>query len=198
MSGLTGVSDQIQVIRGFVITLAVVGALSVHAGAQQPDTRLEREIKAAFLYQFSKYVEWPSAALPRGQNSSFNVCVVADGVFTETVERVLAGETAAGRPMRRLSPETPADARQCQILFIGRDDWAVGQPLLAAVQSTPVLTVSDQPDFLARGGQILLVRDDNRVRFDISLAAVRQSGVTLRSQLLRLARKLLPSPGTLR
>jgi hypothetical protein len=100
----------------------------------------------------------------------------------------------AKRPITRTNPDTTDDARQCQILFIGRTDWDRGPGLLAAVQSAPVLTVSDEPDALARGAQILLVRDDNRVRFDVNLAAVRQSGITLRSSLLRLARRLVPGP----
>jgi hypothetical protein len=182
------------VARRLFLTFVVVGLFQATAPAQQPEVPLETQIKAAFVYQFSRYVDWPPGALPAASPAPFRVCVVADPAFTQTLDRILAGETAAGRPITRTNPDTTDDARQCQILFIGRTDWDRGPGLLAAVQSAPVLTVSDEPDALARGAQILLVRDDNRVRFDVNLAAVRQSGITLRSSLLRLARRLVPGP----
>ena len=180
--------------RGFFVTFVVVLLLAPAAPARQSDVSLETQIKATFVYQFSRYVDWPTGTLPSAPTAPFRVCVVADPVFTQTIDRILAGETAMGRPIKRINPDTSQEARQCQILYIGRTDWDRGPSLLAAVQAAPVLTVSDEPESLARGGQILLVRDDNRIRFDVNLAAVRQSGITLRSSLLRLARKLVSGP----
>ena len=68
-----------------------------------------------------------------------------------------------------------------------------GDPLLGQVDGSPVLTVSDTPEFLKLGGQIVLVRENKRIRFDVNLPAVRKSGITLRAQLLRLARHVIVS-----
>ena len=179
--------------HGLATAICAVLAI-VHPIAQQPRASLEGAVKAAFLYQFIRYVEWPPKGLPDG-SGPFRVCTVADGAFDETLDKVLEGETAGGRPLIRVTPETPQEARRCQILFISKDDVARGEILLESVLTIPVLTVSDAPDFLHSGGQIRMLRDDNRIRFDVNLPAVKRSGLTLRSQLLRLARQVTTDPG---
>jgi hypothetical protein len=114
--------------------------------------------------------------------------------FEESVDKVLEDETKGGRAMIRTVPETPAAARSCHILYIERTEGELAQ-YVAAVRDRPVLTVSDSAELLALGGHIALVRVDNRIRFDINLANARQSGITLRSQLLRVARKVIREPG---
>lgn len=179
-------------------TVAVIALLTATLGATapaQPDaSSLEAELKATFLYQFTRYAEWPARSFGAGQQSPFKVCVLAGSAFTESVDRVLRGEMAAGRPMIRAVPETPSAARSCHILYIQQNEGELTR-YLSAVRDTPVLTVSDSPDFLSSGGHIALVRDNNRIRFDINLAAARQSGLTLRSQLLRVARKVIRDSG---
>jgi hypothetical protein len=159
----------------------------------QPPQVSEWDVKAAYLYKFTDYVEWPASALDG--TPSFTICVVADSAFTRLVDQVIQGERVKDRPIVRSRPESSAAARQCQLLFISRDELARSDWFVEALEKSPVLLVSDAPDFLARGGTIALVLEGTKVRFDISLPAARRSGLILSSRLLRSARKVIDSGG---
>ena len=162
--------------------------------ARQQQSRLEADVKATFLYHFSRYVDWPSAAPGSQKDSPFRVCVLAESAFERSVAAVLKDETLHGRRVIWSVPATPDAARSCQILYIDENE-SERVRFVTALRTLPVLTVSDAPDFLAEGGHIALVRDDKRIRFDISLPAATQSGLALRSQLLRVARKVIRTTG---
>jgi hypothetical protein len=91
----------------------------------------------------------------------------------------------------RVVPETVAETRSCQILFVSRSEGEQAQRLLDAVRDNPVLAVGDAPDFLARGGAIVFVRDGDRVRFDVNMEEARRSQLTISSRLLRVARRVV-------
>jgi hypothetical protein len=164
------------------LTVAVV-SVCVQAAGQQS---LERNVKAAYLYNFAKFVAWPEPA----PSSEFRICVVGDPAFAAAVDDLIKGENAAGRQLVRREPATPEAARECQILFIGSQATDNGTGLLNAVRRSPVLTVGDAPGFLERGGAIRFVTEDDRARFDISPAAADLAGLKISSKLLRVARRL--------
>jgi uncharacterized protein DUF4154 len=172
---------------------AVAGTLTalhlcLHAGAQPRPS--ENEIKAAFLYNFAKYVEWPDATFQAGE---FHLCALADAEFLKSVDDIIAGESIAGRPVSRQTASTPDEAQSCHILFVARADLARAEPLLAAARSAHVLTVGEGADFLKRGGAIAFVRDDTRVRFDVNVAEAQRAGLRISSRLLRVARRVSPA-----
>ena len=179
---------------GFLgLVLSLVVAAIAPPGAQVQDAhRLETDVKATFVFQFSRYAEWPAAVTASPGQVPFKVCTVSDGPFDRSLDKVLEGEMMAGRPMVRIVPENLHDARGCQILYIGDIEPERAKSLLASVDRQPVLTVGEAPAFLKWGGQIRLLRDGARVRFDINLAAARLNNIVLRSQLLRIARKVFP------
>jgi hypothetical protein len=168
--------------------------LSASLGAQRVNDSLETEVKATFLFQFSRYVDWPPPSGGRGNNAQFKVCTLAGSTFNEAVDRAVQGERAADRPMIRVTPANLSEARECQILYVSVAERAKGQPLVESLKNAAMLTVSDAPDFFQWGGQIKLLRDESRVRFDVNLPAAREAGITLRSQLLRVARKVIRQP----
>jgi hypothetical protein len=172
--------------------LLAAGALllMLHAPPASAQDTLETDVKAAFLYNFTRFVEWPGA--PAGDR--FTICVVGDAALASSLDAIITGEEAGGRPLTRMEPTTPDDARLCQILFVGGGDQQKGSALLAAVQQSPVLTVGDPPTFLQQGGVIRFVRDAKNVRFDISTAAMRRAGLKVSSKLLRVARRVEGQP----
>ena len=177
-------------VLAFVLSL-LVAAVAPPRVQLQNDRRLEIDVKATFVFQFSRYAEWPAmpAAAAAGRpRPPFKVCAVADGAFDRSLDKVLEGETVDGRRMVRRLPDTLDDARGCQILYLGDIEPERVKPLLASVEGLPVLTIGETPEFLRWGGQILLVRDGTRIRFDINLQAARRHNIVLRSQLLRIAR----------
>ena len=177
-------------VRGALLLAVCAAWLAVlPAGAQ--DVSGENSVKAAYLYNFTKFVEWPPAALP---GDRFRICVVGDRAFSEAVEGIVRGESAYGRPLARVEPQTVEDARTCQILYVSRLDPERGNRMLAAVRQLPVLTVSDAPRFLDQGGAIRFVLVDGRMRFDIAVAATDRAGLRVSSKLLRVARELGEAP----
>jgi hypothetical protein len=153
----------------------------------QADT-LEDEIKAAFLYNFTKYVDWPTFAF-RSAADPFRLCVIADDEFVHTIRLLIQGEQAGGRSLQLLSPG-PSEVPLCQILFIGAPESARARAVLAAARDRPILTVGESPGFLDQGGIILFVVERSRVRFDVDLRAARHAGLTVSSKLLRVARNV--------
>lgn len=157
---------------------------SVPARANQ--TTLENDVKAAFLYNFTKFVEWPSppAADP------FRLCVLADPEFTRAVDSTIAEESVDGRRLLRVEPQSVDEVRGCAILYVGRGYRDRGARLLAAARDLPVLTVGEGSQFVEHGGAIGFVLENNRVRFDVGSRAVQRSGLKVSSKLLRVARSV--------
>jgi hypothetical protein len=173
------------------LCLGVIAICSIPISAQSGEMP-ENDVEAAFLYNFAKYIEWPPATFS-GPTGPFHVCAVAERPFIRSLDAILAGETIAGRPVVRTSPETIDEARGCHILYVAKSELGGAQRLLAAVQEAPVLTVSDDRDFLARGGTVAFVRDGNRIRFDVNAARAQNNGLTISSRLLRVARQVTSS-----
>jgi hypothetical protein len=177
--------------RGWFVPRTVVLALMLANArlAAQPAAVVEDDVKAAFLYNFAKYIAWPDAAFPTG---AFHVCVVADDAFLKRLDDIIAGETIDGRSVMRQTPATPEAARSCHILFVAGGEAARTDQLLVAVKGAHVLTVGDSADFLTRGGVVTFVREGERVRFDVNMTQAQRAGLTISSRLLRVARRVSP------
>ena len=169
--------------------LAVLAAvLPGEARAQQT---IEVEVKAAFLYNFTKFVAWPQPGAP---TEPFRLCVVSDDALRRSLERTIEGESLNGRPLQSIVPRTAEEARACQLLFVSRADGDREEQLLAAVRDLPVLTISDTTDFARRGGGIEFVLENNRLRFDVNVPGAERAGIKVSSRLLKVARRVHESP----
>lgn len=178
----------LSALRGGALAWLTLGGSTV---AAVPQTSLEREVKAAFLYNFTRFVQWP-AGLPRN-GEPFRLCAIADGEMTRVIERTVAGESVNGRPLVVTQPQRPEDAHGCQILYVGRSERQRAARLLAAVRNLPVLTVGDASRFMEQGGVIEFVLQEGLVRFDVNMSAVQRSNLKLSSNLLRVARHVEPT-----
>lgn len=177
---------------GLLAALAAI-RLVCPAAAQTPgpSPTLEDEIKAAYLHNFTTFVEWPPLAFA-STSAPLVMCLAADATFARALERIIAGETIGRRPLRLVVLETDNVAR-CHVLFVGRGGRDRTSRLIAAADKVPVLTVSDAPRFLQQGGMILFVLDNGRVRFDVNLGAAERAGLKVSSKLLRVARRVSES-----
>jgi uncharacterized protein DUF4154 len=155
--------------------------------AQSPQPSLENDVRAAFLYNFTRFVEWPAPLQP---DEPFRLCALADTAFLAALDRTIAGESVGGRPLVRAEARSVDEARHCAILYVARGYKEQAAPLLAAVRDLPVLTVGEGPTFVKQGGAIGFLLENNRVRFDISQRAVQRSGLKASSKLLRVARNV--------
>lgn len=167
--------------------VAVIVAAPYLTAAQSPQPSLENDVRAVFLYNFTKFVEWPPPSQP---DEPFRVCALADTAFIATLDRTIAGESVGGRPLVRAEVRSIDEARRCAMLYVGSGHREQAAPLLAAVRDLPVLTVGEGPSFVKQGGAIGFLLENNRVRFDINQRAVQRSGLKASSKLLRVARNV--------
>jgi hypothetical protein len=170
--------------RAALLALAAVAVLA-GGGVEARQPRTEYELKAAYLYSFGRFVEWP-ASDPKA-NGDFTICVLGSDPFGPALDATLAGVTLRGRKVvgRRLA--TAAGAAECHILFISASEERQLEAIVAALARSGVLTVSDMPRFVGRGGMIQFVMSAGRVRFEIDLRPARSAGLVLSSELLRVA-----------
>lgn len=154
------------------------------SGPAQRD-RSEYEVKAAFLLNFTRFIEWPPADAPAGD--PFHICILGDDRFI-MLDTIVAGERVGSRPIevRRLRRWQPP----CQILFIS-DSVRDVFPILRRL-GPGVLTVGESPRFLSEGGMINFVVENRKVRFDINQKAARDASLKMSSRLLNVARRVIP------
>ena len=153
--------------------------------AQSPRADAEG-VKAAFLYNFTKFVEWPSSAFAAA-SSPFVVCAYADAGFRKKLEEILQGEHVRGRPIT-VATLDGEDARGCHLLYFSKDESARQARILPGLRQAPVLSVGEGRPFLEQGGLIAFVLENDRVRFALSKRGADTAGLTISSQLLRVAR----------
>ena len=161
------------------------------AAAAAPAPSAE-DVKAAFLYNFAKFVVWPPDVIPA--EAGFVIGVIGDDTIVEALHRTVQTRSVHDRKIvvKRLS--SPHEARACHILFVGAgaSDRLAG--LLNPLDGSSVLTVSDIDGFVDRGGMISLVLERSRYRFEVNLKAAERAGLTVSSQLLKLARRVIAPP----
>ncbi len=168
------------------IALAVAWVLvAVSCLHSQQANPTEYEVKAAYLYNFGKFVEWPAKVTAASE--LFSICVLGDDPFGATFDATIASESINGKKVAVKRITKPQDAVSCRILFISSSEESRLKEILATLDKTSVLTVSDISQFTRRGGMIRFVMDANRVRFEVNLTIAEHAGLTLSSQLLKVA-----------
>ena len=148
----------------------------------------EANIKAVFLFNFSKYVTWPPIAIGERSPTELRICVPGNDSFFAVLKSAVQGEEVDGKPLQPVALDGLDDAKTCQILFVGNSQTADARAWLAAVRNAQVLTVAEGA--LTDDTVIAFVRDNNRIRFDINRAAAARRGLNVSSKLLRLARQV--------
>lgn len=179
-----------------ILRLSLVSALlGSAAGAGYAQGRnSEAQIKAAYLYQFGGFIEWPPRAFG-GDSSPFVIGLIGADDIAAELESVVATRTVQGRKVsvRRLRRGEPLNG--LHVLFVGGEAAGELAPVVAAAKDTPLLVVTDSEDALARGSTINFVAVDNRVRFDVALPSAQRSQLRISSRLLSVARRVVKAEG---
>ena len=150
----------------------------------------EYEVKAAFLYNFGRFVEWPAAeAADTPAREPFVIGVLGEDQFDGLLERMLRGKTVRDRPVVVKHFARVTDLDGTDVLFVAPSQQArLEAALAAAAAKRPrTLTVGEGDDFTRRGGMIAFVVRDRKVRFEVNLAEAERSGLKISSELLKLA-----------
>lgn len=169
------------------------GLLSRAAWAQGQGAFAEYQVKAAYLYKFLDFVEWPAPAFA-GPRSPFVIGVAGADALADELDALIARRRAESRPVvsRRLRPgDAPSGLH---VLFVGRAAGSRGAALLAATDQQPVLTVTEAEDGVPPGSSINFVVVDKRVRFDVALRGAGAHELKISSRLLGVARRVEGGP----
>lgn len=146
----------------------------------------EYQVKAAYLFNFGRFVEWPVQA-SAGRGATFPICVLGADPFGNALDETIAGQSIDSKAVVARRINNAGEAAGCRVLFISAVDGDHLKTILDSLDAFSVLTVSDMPDFMARGGMIQFVKRRRTVRFAINLSAARRAGLNLSSQLLKVA-----------
>ena len=146
----------------------------------------EYQVKAAYLFNFGQFVEWPVQAYD-SPNAPFVIGVVGDDPFGKILDDVVAGESLGGHAFVVRRFRSPKDIAACHILFIGRNEASRLDETLQLLKGRSVLTVTDISGAESHGAMIVLVNDRNRIRMRINVAAAKSSNLEISSKLLRPA-----------
>ena len=177
-------------LAGLALIIAGHG-LAAGGGTDPEATTLERRVKAAFLYKFADFVEWPESALGRA-DSAFTIAVAGDDQVATELSELTARRTTSGRGVAVRRVRDVESLAGVHILFIGRAEAARLSQWLRAAQSRHILVVTETEGALTHGSVINFVLSDGRVRFEISLPSADRSGLVLSSRLLAVAHAVRP------
>jgi hypothetical protein len=151
----------------------------------------EYQVKAAFLYNFAKFVEWPPEAF-KSPKDPILVCVLGHNPFGNALEEAIRGKSIAGRAFAYRHVSDAESASACQILFVGSEESKHFRSLLENLKPMGILTVGEAQGFAASGGVINFKLDDGRVRFEINMAAAEHEQLHISAKLLSLAQIVKP------
>lgn len=176
----------------------LVGSLAstLACAEKTPGSAAEYEVKAAYLLNFARFVEWPGGAF-ESDVSEIRIGIMGPGPLDRQVELGMEERLVSGRPVRVMWLKGPEAVASCHIVFVPHS--AVNpERILAATAGKPILTVGESDSFAVRGGVIQLYLDDQVVHFEINRAAAERNGLKISSRLLSLARltKVTTSPAS--
>lgn len=176
-------SGQAQVLR--IVLVAVFGLSVGGFPASAQSNTLEYAVKAAYLFKFTPFVEWPSSAFP-APNSPFNVCVLGGDPFGGMLDQTVGGHQVGEHPVKVLRPQTADAAGVCHILYVGGARAPVAAAALSKLRGSPILTVTEQTLGVS-GGVVQFLVKDGHVRFTIDANAAAANRMTISAKLLSLA-----------
>jgi hypothetical protein len=170
-------------------TLALIWAAPSNAGVTDGAAAAparECEIKAAFLYNFTKFVDWPPSTFP-DSGAPIVIGVLGDSPCAQALERLVKDRKVNGRKIVVRPIASAEDAKLTHLLFVGSAHEAQFAGLKPAIETLPVLTVGESPGFATLGGAVDFVPQGDNIRFEINIGAVERAGLKISAQLQKLA-----------
>ena len=174
----------IRARRRFILAAACIALSGMHARSAAPAG--EYQVKAAYLFNFGQFVEWPAAAYS-SPTAPFVIGIVGEDPFGNVIDDIVRGESLAGRPLVVKRFKSAEDVAGCNILFIGRSEAPRIERTLQALRGRHVLTVTDFTGAGSDAAIIALKTENNRIRMRINVEEARANDLVISSKLLRLA-----------
>ena len=175
-------------IQGGWSKLAVLLFLPIFALQAAGQRASEYQLKAAFVYNFTKFIDWPGESV---RSLTFQICVLGQNPFGSELTQLTDGKVIEGHPVQVLIVTNYHLARSCQVVFISASENAHMKEILSALRGRSVLTVGDSQGFVDAGGIIELLVQDERMRFEVNLHAANEARLKISAKLLSLAKAVL-------
>ena len=177
--------------RSFALALAVLGLAWLggwppDVSAQDNAAARERRVKAAFIFKFAGFVEWPETAFPQ-PFTAITIAVIGDDELAAELSAITAGRAVEGRPLTILKTRSLEAVADAHMVFVGRAEIARLPQLAKLARARPVLILTDAPNALAQGSMINFMLVERRVKFEIHLEEAERHGLKLSSRLLAVA-----------
>lgn len=171
-----------------LLLLALMTAITLWPAELRAQSAMQREyeIKAAYLYNFINYIDWPADALPP-LGGTLTIGIVGENPFGSAFDP-LNGKKIKGRTLAVKQISSAKDLESCQIIFICTSEKSRLAEIFGQLKEARVLTVSEIDGFASQGGIINFISEHNKVRFEINPDAAKRLGLTISSELLKLAR----------
>ena len=167
------------------IARAIAVLLLLQAPASAQDVT-ESALKAAFIYNFAKFTEWPADAAPVAE--PLVLCVIGDAAVGDALERAVKGRLLAGHSMAVSHAEPAGQRRVCHVLYVSGVTAGQAAQLVAGLRDAPVLTISDIDGFTELGGVAQFFFEHGQLRFIVHLESAKRAHLQISSKLLTLAR----------
>ena len=184
------------VARGIIVLATTILSVLLLAGpvrAAQTPALTERQVKALFLFNFAKYVDWPASAFSNN-NAAIVIDVIGEDGLGDDFKQVTGDKTVNGRKVVVKQVEGTTDIKECQILFICASEKGHLSEILEAVKNSAVLTVGESDQFLTMEGMINFTKKENKIHLEINLTPAQRANLKLSSKLLTVADVVLGKP----
>jgi hypothetical protein len=172
------------------VLAGLVSMTGVRIALAEAATASEYQVKAAFLFHFAQFVEWPDEAF-KDASSPLTYCTIGDDPFRGLLDSILDGKTLGTRSFRVRHFKQPQEIQGCQVLFLGTEEKKPLPEILAKAKANSVLTVGESENFAQEGGMIGFVLAENKIRFEINLEAAQKAKLRISSRLLALAKNVI-------
>ncbi|HKW65393.1 MAG TPA: YfiR family protein [Candidatus Acidoferrum sp.] len=173
-----------------LLLLQASGMSSVLAQTPASD---EYAVKAAFLFHFAQFVEWPEGTF-QGANSPLVYCTIGEDPFRGVMDASLKDKAVRGHPLQVRHLKQIQDAQVCQVVFVGVQERGQIEPMLSISQQNSILTVGESEAFVRAGGMISFCLEERRIRFDINLQTAERANLKISAKLLALAKTVIGKP----
>ena len=172
----------------FRLALVVITASTFHLRGETGPVIDEYQVKAAFLFNFAKFVQWPATAF-KSPGEPIRICVYGPDPFGSSLEDVVRGKAVGNRTFVVQEISNSQAARECHILFVAASEQKRLRSLLGNLKEASVLTVGETEDFTASGGVVNFKLEDARIQIEIDKDAAERAKLRISSKLLSLAHK---------
>jgi hypothetical protein len=169
----------------------VAGLLLLMCGSRLSGAQAvsEDQVKAAYLYSFAKFVEWPAGTFT-SPSDPIRLCILNSRSFQTQLNKIAGNKQIAGHPVLVIFVQDAKQARGCQELFIDSSQNQETPQVIDALRGTSVLTVGETNSFVEQGGIINFIMQGDHVQFQVNQKAALQAGLHMSSQLLSVARRV--------